>query len=184
MKIASDIFGAVGILFTVILYQQKSRKSLLVYKLIIDVIWIGHYAFIEAYSGAVVCVIAALRELVFVKRDPKNKKGIVWLPIFIAVAVISTAFTWNNAFSILTCLASCIAVVSFFIGKPWLSRILVFPISTCMLIYDISFLSIPGIANECFAMTSSAVGIIVHDLKKKTGSDQKGAEVEEIQSNI
>lgn len=167
MKLISDIFGIIGILLTVILYQQKNRKSLLVYKLIIDVVWIGHYAFIGAYSGAVVCVIAALREFIFVKRDPRSKKGIVWLPIFILVAIISTVFTWNNAFSILTCLASCIAVVSFFIGKPKLSRIFVFPISTCMLIYDIACGSVAGIVNECFAMSSSAVGIILHDRKQK-----------------
>lgn len=45
VKILSDVLGIVGILFTIILYQQKSRKSLLVYKLIIDVVWLGHYAF-------------------------------------------------------------------------------------------------------------------------------------------
>lgn len=167
MKLISDIFGIIGILLTVILYQQKNRKSLLVYKLIIDVVWIGHYAFIGAYSGAVVCVIAALREFIFVKRDPRSKKGIIWLPIFILIAIISTVFTWNNAFSILTCLASCIAVVSFFIGKPRLSRIFVFPISTCMLVYDIACGSVAGIVNECFAMSSSAVGIILHDRKHK-----------------
>ena len=48
MKIISDIFGIIGVLLTVILYQQKSRKSLLVYKLIIDVVWLGHYALIGA----------------------------------------------------------------------------------------------------------------------------------------
>ena len=167
MKIISDILGIVGILFTVILYQQKNRKSLLVYKLLIDVIWLGHYAFMGAFSGAVVCVIAALRELIFVKRDPRNKKGIIWLPSFIVVAIVSTVFTWNNAFSILTCIASCLAVVSFFIGKPKISRIFVFPISACMLVYDIACGSVAGICNECFAITSSAVGIILHDRKGK-----------------
>lgn len=168
MKIISDVFGIVGVLLTVILYQQKNRKSLLVYKLIIDVVWLGHYAFIGAYSGAVVCVIAALRELIFVKRDQRSKKGIIWLPIFIIVAIVSTVFTWNNVFSILTCIASCIAVVSFFIGKPRLSRIFVFPISTCMLVYDIACGSVAGIVNECFAVSSSAVGILLHDRKNKS----------------
>ena len=139
---------------------------MLAIKLLINVIWLGHYAFMGAYSGAVVCVIAVIRELVFVKRDPKNSKGIIWLPIFISMAIVSTVFTWNNAFSILTCIASCIAVVSFFIGKPSLSRIFVFPISSCMLIYDIAFGSVAGIVNECFALTSSMVGIIRHDVKK------------------
>ena len=172
MKIISYAFGIVGLILTVILYQQKSRKTLLVYKLIIDVVWIGHYAFIGAYSGAVVCVIAALRELIFVKRDPKNKKGIVWLPIFIIIAIVSTALTWGNAFSLLTCIASCIAVVSFFIGKPNLSRIFVFPISTCMLIYDIACGSVVGIVNECFAITSAVIGIVRNDRPPARKTDE------------
>lgn len=173
MKIISDIFGIIGVLLTVFLYQQKNRKSLLVFKLIIDVVWLWHYAFIGAYSGAVVCVIAALRELVFFRRDPQNKKGIIWLPIFIIIAIVSTALTWANVFSILTCIASCMAVVSFFIGKPHISRIFVFPISTCMLIYDIVCGSVMGIVNECFAITSSAVGILRHDRSRKRAIDPK-----------
>ena len=167
MKIIAYIFGIIGIACTVILYQQKKSKSLLVYKLIIDLVWLMHYAFLGAFSGAVVCIIAALRELIFVKRDRTKRSGIIWLPIFIVVAIVSTILTWDNIFSVLTCIASCIAVVSFFIAKPKLSRIFVFPISACMLVYDIAFGSIPGIVNECFAITSSAVGIFRHDIGKK-----------------
>lgn len=167
MKLVSDIFGIIGILFTVALYQQKKRESLLFYKLILDIVWIGHYAFIGAYSGVAVCIIAALRELIFVKRDKDNRNGIVWLPTFITIAIICTAFTWDNIFSIFTGLASCIAVLSFFIAKPKLSRILAFPVSICMLTYDIACGSVAGIVNECVAMTSSAVGMLLHDRKRK-----------------
>ena len=166
MKLLADIFGILGIACTVVLYQQKKSKSLLIYKLVIDLVWLMHYAFLGAFSGAVVCVIAVLRELIFVKRDRTKRSGIIWLPIFIAVAIVCTALTWDNIFSVLTCIASCIAVVSFFIAKPKLSRILVFPISACMLTYDIAYRSIAGIVNECFAMTSSLVGILIHDRKK------------------
>lgn len=169
MKIVSDIFGLIGVLLTIVLYQQKSRKQLIGYKLAVDLVWLLHYCFISAFSGAVVCIIAAVRELVFVKRDPKKASGIVWLPVFVAIAIISTLLTWDNWFSLLTCIASCIAVVSFFIGIPSLSRILVFPISGCMLVYDVAVLSVAGIVNECIAMTSSLIGII--RLDRKRGKD-------------
>ena len=97
MKLFADILGVAGIIIAVILYQQKNRKSLLAYKLTLDLIWLVHYALIGAYSGAAVAAIAALRELVFVKRDPKKAGSIVWLPIFISVAVITTVWTWSSA---------------------------------------------------------------------------------------
>ena len=166
-KIASNILGIVGILLTVLLYQQKKRKSLLLYKLVLDSIWIFHYCLIGAFSGAAVATIAAIRGIIFVKRDPKKAGGIIWLPIFISVAIVSTVLTWNTWFSIFTCFASCIAVVSFFIGNPKLSRILAIPVSGCMLTYNISIGSIAGIVNECFAITSSVIGMIRLDRKSE-----------------
>lgn len=160
MKIIADILGICGICVSVILYQQKKRESLLMYKLLLDLIWLLHYCLIGAYSGAAVAAIAAFREIVFVKRDPKKQGSIIWLPIFISVAVISTVLTWRNAFSLFTLLASCIAVVSFFIAKPRLSRILAIPVCACMLTYDVACRSVAGIVNESFAIASSVIGMI------------------------
>ena len=173
MKLIADILGIIGIFVSVILYQQKKRESLLLYKLALDVIWLAHYCLIGAFSGAAVAAIAAFRELVFVKRDPKKKGGIVWLPIFISIAVISTVFTWKNAFSLFTLAASCIAVISFFIGRPRLSRILALPVSVCMLTYDVVSHSIAGVVNEAFAMTSSVIGMIRLDRAKAENSSVK-----------
>ena len=170
MKILADILGVAGIIIAVILYQQKNRKSLLAYKLTLDLIWLVHYALIGAYSGAAVAAIAALRELVFVKRDPKKAGSIVWLPIFISVAVITTVWTWSSAYSLFTLAASCIAVISFFIGNPKLSRVLAFPVCASLLIYDVSCHSVWGVVNESFAILSSIVGII--RLDKKRASDE------------
>lgn len=169
MKLLADILGGVGVIVAILLYQQKKRKSLLIYKLTLDLIWFVHYLLISAYSGAAVAAIAACREIIFVKRDPKKAGGIVWLSIFIFLAVVTTVFTWNNAFSLFTLFASCIAVISFFIGNPKLSRILAFPVCGCMLTYDVACGSVAGVINESFALLSSAVGMLRLDRKKADG---------------
>ena len=166
MKNIADILGVLGIGIAILMYQQRKRDSLLKYKLALDLIWFVHYCLIGAFSGAAVAAIAALREIVFVKRDPKKAGGIVWLPIFISVAVISTVLTWKNVFSLFTLAASCTAVVSFFIGNPKLSRILALPVSPCMLTYNAASNSIAGILNEIFAILSSVVGMIRLDRKR------------------
>ncbi len=167
MKLIANILGGVGIFISILLYQQKKREKLLAHKLILDSIWVVHYCLIGAYSGAAVAAIAALRGIVFIKRDPKKAGGIIWLPIFIAVAIISTALTWKDVFSLFTLAASCIAVVSFFIGNPRLSRILALPVAACMLTYDVASGSIMGIVNESFIITSSVVGMIRLDRNSK-----------------
>lgn len=171
MKILADILGIIGIVVAVLVYQQKQRHSMLLYKMILDLVWALHYCCIGAFSGAAVALIAALREIVFIKRDPRKKGGIIWLPIFVVVAIVSTVLTWKNAFSIFTLLASCIAVVSFFIGNPKLSRILAFPVSISMLTYDLACGSIAGVINESFSMISSAIGIWRHDIKAQKAEE-------------
>ena len=45
-----DGLGILGILTNIIIYQQKTRKRLLIWKLISDMIWIMHYWLLGAYS--------------------------------------------------------------------------------------------------------------------------------------
>lgn len=172
MIILSNIFGALGLCATVVIYQQKNRRSLLISKLASDVIWFLHYFFLGAYSGAAVAAIGACRELVFMNRDKRFTKSKLWLPVFIIAAIACTVFTWKNVFSALTGLASCLAVISFFIGKPRLSRIIALPISGCMMIYDVASGSMLGIVNEVFAITSSLVGIFIIDKKRRQDSEK------------
>ena len=167
MQILANILGAAGVVIGILLYQQKNRKSLLAYKLTLDLIWLVHYILIGAFSGAAVAGIAACREIIFVKRDPKKSSAMIWLPIFISAAIATTILTWNNAFSLFTMFASCIAVISFFIGNPKLSRILAFPVCGCMLTYDVACRSLAGVINETVAILSSLVGIIRLDRNNK-----------------
>lgn len=173
MIIASYIFGFLGILCTIIIYQQKSRKNLLISKLVSDVVWFLHYFFLGAYSGAAIAVIGMVRELVFVNKDKKWGRSILWLPVFIIISIVCTILTWKNVFCIFTCIASILSVISFYIGIPKISRILSFPISGCMLTYDIANLSIAGIINEIMSLTSSLIGYLRHDRRLKGVNDEQ-----------
>ena len=165
MIIASYVAGVLGICCTVVIYQQKSRKGLLFSKLVSDGIWFLHYFFLGAYSGAAIAGIGAVRELIFVNKDKKWGRHILWLPTFIIISIVCTILTWKNAFCIFTCVASILSVISFYVGIPKVSRIMSFPISGCMLTYDIANLSFAGIANEILSISSSIIGYIRHDKK-------------------
>lgn len=171
MELLSKIFGFVGIVFTVIIYQQRSRTGLLLSKLISDVLWFLHYFFLGAYSGAAISVIGMVRELIFINREKKWAKNPAWLVLFLGLSVVSAVITWKNWFSLLPMSASVMAVVSFWIGQPKTSRILSLPISGAMLTYDFSLnpVSAAGIVNELLTITSSIVGIVRYDLQKKEG---------------
>ena len=168
MVILSYVFGILGILVSFIIYQQKTRGGLLVSKLIGDVIWFVHYVLIGAYTGAAISIIAMVRELVFMHREKKWANSPLWLVLFLVLSALSGVITWKNVFSIFPCVASALAVISFWIGKPRLSRILAYPITISMLTYNVASLAYLAIANEALSLVSAVIGNIRYDFAKQT----------------
>lgn len=164
--IIGKCIGYVAIVSSIIIYQQRSRSGLLIWKAISDVLWIAHYLLIGGYTGAAVTCVALVREIVFFKSDRKSKAGKIALVCFLCVSVASSILTWGSIFSIFAMFGSLISIVSFWIGEPKLSRILSFPISACMLTYGVSNGSVAVIINEIFVMTSSTVALIRNRKKK------------------
>lgn len=72
MEIVGQMIGGVGIAVNMLTLQQKTRRALLICKLVADILWFAHYMLIGAYSGAGICVVAVFRELIFIQRRNKN----------------------------------------------------------------------------------------------------------------
>ena len=167
MKTIAQIVGFLGILLSFIIYQQKERKILLIWKLVSDAVWMLHYALLGAFSAVAVTIIGVIRETVYLNEGKKwaNKK--FWIVIFCLINIVFAFLTWKGLFSLLPTIASLVAVVSFAMQKPKITRFFSFPIAFCMITYDFFTGSIAGIVNEIFTITSSIVGVIRHDIKRK-----------------
>ena len=167
MKLISEILGFIGVGLNAVVYQQKKRDRLLVFKLISDVVWMLHYGLMGNYSGAAVATIGIARESTFLVADKKGMDRRPFLLVFLGCACFSVWLTWGGWFSVLPATASFLSVISFWQQKPRVSRLLALPISACMVIYSTMVGSYAGIANEIFTVTSTVIGIIRHDIKKK-----------------
>lgn len=160
------LFGALGIIANMLIYQQKTEKNLLLLKLISDIIWAIQYALLHAYGATATAMIAILRECVFLNQK-KGEENNLWLVFFLFLAVCSAIFTWQGMMSILPVFGSILSIISFWKHIPSLSRGLAVPISVSMLTYDILCGSYAGILNEVLTLISSAIGIIRYSDHKK-----------------
>lgn len=170
--IISCCFGVVGIVVNAIIFWQKNRERLLFVKLIGDVVWTIHYALIGAWTGAATCGISIVRETVFLNRRHSWARSNLWLVFFIALSVATGILTWQGVFNLLPVCASVLSVVSFFIGKPRVSRIFQIFISIMFLLYDIHCLSYAGIVNEVCTLTSIFISILYFRIKAKRNIDE------------
>ncbi len=164
MNFLGHFFGVLGILINIIIYQQQSKKSILFFKLLSDVIWMVHFLLISAFSGAAVAFVGIIRESVFLFVEKKREK---WFVLFLAVSFISSYLTYKNMFSILPAVASAFSVISFWQKNPLTTKYLSFPIATCMGVYGFASGSVSGVCNEVLTVISSLISIVFHRKEMK-----------------
>ena len=160
MDVLAWIFGIASMIANFIVYQQKERKKLLIAKMVVDSITVVHYSCLGAFSGAAICLVAIFRSFVFMNEDKKWARGKKWLIVFLAMNIILACFTWKNIFSIFPLLATAGAIFSFWQNNTKLTKILVYPISGCMIAYNIPNGSYTGLVNESFAIISATISLI------------------------
>lgn len=172
MELAGKLIGYIAVVISVLIYQQKTRTGLLLFKGLSDIFWITHYLLLGGYTGAAVTAIALIRTIVFFKSNSRDTNGRIILVCFLCASIVSGILTWGSIFSLFAMLGSMTAIVSFWIGKPNISRILAFPVSVCMLIYGASNGSTAVILNEILVLISSTLGILRHDRKPRTAQEK------------
>ena len=120
------------------IYQQKSRKKILISKLCADICWVIHYLCLGGTAGMIPNAVGIFRELIFLyRKKQKWAKSLLWPAVFIAInwaLGFGTFHTWHN---LLPITASSFVTVSLWIDNPKLTKIITVPICTAFLIYDI-----------------------------------------------
>ena len=171
LEIAAAVVGGLGIIVSIIIYQQKKGKKLLRWKLVSDFVWLVQYLLLGKFTGAGSCAVGVVRESVFLNQHRKWAASKLWLLVFVALSVVLSIYTWGNIYSILPMTASVIAVFSFWRANPTLTKILAYPICFCMLTYDIwgaGSISWMGIVNETLTLVSTTVSLISVLRKRRT----------------
>lgn len=160
--------GAMAALFSI--YQQASRKRLIVSKLAADVCWVIHYLCLGAYGGAIPNFVGIFRELVFVNRENKKWANLpVWPFIFIITNLLLGLRTFASPINLLPILGSAFVTVALWLKKPILTKMLSFPVSTAFLIYDVLVGSWIGVVSEGISLFSiiSALIKVLKDSKRE-----------------
>ena len=84
-RLVAQLFGACGMAFLFLSYQQTQRKRLIACKLGADVMWVIHYLCLSAFGGAIPNFVGIFRELIFMQSEKKWAKSPVWPVLFILI---------------------------------------------------------------------------------------------------
>lgn len=103
----------------------------------------------------------------FFSIDKKWAKSNWWLALFILLLLAAGIATWQNAYSILPMIGSLLSTVALWMKTSKKIRLISFFSGPCWLIYNVVNGAYSAAVNELIAMTSIAIGILRHDIKKK-----------------
>ena len=81
MNIIAQILGLFGIAANVIGIQLKKKRHILISYILVNIIFAISFILLKSYSGAIICLFAAIQTYIKYMFDDNNKK----LPIYLIV---------------------------------------------------------------------------------------------------
>ena len=176
IEIIAQIVSILGMLMSVLSYQQKGKARILFFQLIGSALFVDHFFMINALSGAILNFVAIVRALIFIYEDKVRADHPAWTIGLTAVYVLSyvSVFTVfgkeptaiNLILEVLPVIAMTVTTIAFRYKEDKILRRVAFISSPLWLIYNSIFFSLGGIIGETLNLTSAIVGTIRLDRKK------------------
>ena len=173
--IMSQVFTIIMYLLLGVSYYAKDRKKILILSFLSLIANAIAYILLEAYTGLAMCIVAFIRNIVFMidenrngKRDKISKKDIIYLIIFNVLIIVSTIFTYEGLLSLLSVIATMLYTYSVWQKKTNVYKFLGIPIGILWVLYNIYVESIFGVILEAILLVCSVTGYIIE--KKKSNN--------------
>ena len=179
--ILSQIFTIMTYALLAITYYAKDRRTVLIISFLSIVANGIAYILLSAWSGFAMCIVALIRNIIFLldekkngKREKINKMDIIILIILYVISTISAIFTYEGFFSLLSVFATMLYTYSVWQKNTTIYKILGIPIGVLWIIYNIYIFSIFGIILESILLICSITGYLLEIKKCKINVDEKG----------
>ena len=173
MELIGQIIGVIALSFTVISYQMRTSKQLLIMQTVSSAVFCVHYLLIGAYSALAINLFAIVRNVAFYHRDKKflSGKAIPWI-FAVGMAAFGIA-AWEGWYTLFIAIG--VAINTVCLALPNAQSVRKSILVTCPMVftYDVFVLSIGGMINETLAMTSAIIGIVRYRNEQKKSAKAK-----------
>lgn len=163
--IMSQIFTIIMYGLLGLSYYAKDRKKVLIIGFLSLIANIIAYVLLSAWTGLAMCIVALIRNILFLIDEKKNgerknieKKDIIILIILYIISIISAIFTYDGFFSLLSVLATMLYTYSVWQKKTNIYKLLGIPIGILWIAYNFYVMSLFGVILETILLICSATG--------------------------
>ena len=166
--ILSQVFTVTNYILLAISYYAKDRQKILMLNFL-SLTSVGiAYIFLNAWSGVAMCVIALIRNIIFLwdekkkgKRENINKTDIVTLVTLYIVTITLAIFTYDGFLSLFSVFATMLYTYSVWQKKTQIYKLLGIPIGILWISYNTYIGSIFGMILETVLLVCSCTGYLL-----------------------
>lgn len=161
MDILGQIISVIGMVLTIISFQMKTRKQILIMQTAGSAFFLLSYLLLGSWTGVCLNVVFLIRNIVFYfGRDQKWAGSKLWLPVLLVAVVAAGAMGYHSWLDVLPIIGSIFGTFALYMKDENKLRLLKLGDSPCWLIYNCTVPSTGGIICEVFNIISIIVGLI------------------------
>lgn len=154
----AEIIGFLAIGVGFLIFQQKKRVGILVFKLSSDILWVIHFLLLGATSGMVLTVVGVLRSITFLILALMGKESHpAWLLLFSTAGVGAIILSWKDVYSICSIISCVLATLGYWQKKPVNTKILAIFVCASQITYGFFIGSVSVVVNELITLSSIAI---------------------------
>lgn len=162
----AQALGILGFICATLSYQFKKHSTVLWLRTASEPLFGIQYYLLGAPTGMAMCLLGAVRNIIFTERVKKGKPTLGFQILFGIIFAVSGALTWEGFPSLLIILAKFISTFAYGLSDTMKLRLLGLPASFLWLAYNLICFSAGGIACEIFTESSIVIGFFRLDLPR------------------
>lgn len=177
MDTFAQAVGIVAMLFSVISFQQKSRRNILILQICGTVLFFVNFLLLEQYIAAILNLLGCIRYILFLQKEKLHTDNNLWLGIFTAAYVGAYVLSFtvfgeeptlpNLLLQILPVMGMIFGHLAFRSSEPAKIRRISLLASVSWLTFNAIVVAIGAILCEAFNLVSIFIAMARFDRKKK-----------------
>lgn len=167
--IIAQIFGIIGIIFSVLSMQMKTKKNIMLMLLGLNLASALNFLFLNSISGSLVCFFAVLETIINYIFDSKNKKVPIYVVIFYIIVNLALGIaTYHHIIDIIPIICALLYCATVCTSKEANIRKIMFGNQTLWLIYDLIVKAYMFSISNILTLISIIISIYRYDIKKRS----------------
>ena len=161
-------FGYISTALEVSTFASTRRTYMLLAKLAAEVFCFLNMILSGSGTAAAINLINVGRQTVFYYRvNKKWAASRLWLPAFMGATVLSSVMTWAGPISLLPTVGSCLACAAYYMRRPLVIKLVMFPATALWLWYGVLIRNPPLVLCTALGLGMLMVGIARECLLRK-----------------